>query len=93
MPNPQPDEREINSSEEIVPDEELEILVTAQELAEAPPPPSSNEGFGAKLGFGLLRTGPYHHAESVPRGNSTVPVPHKRRRTSVVLRISGKRSK
>ena len=42
MPNPQPDERELDSSEEM-PDEELEIMVSAQELAEAPPPSSSNE--------------------------------------------------
>jgi len=42
MPNPQPDERELDSPEEIVADEDLEILVTAQELAEAPPPSSSS---------------------------------------------------
>ncbi len=43
MPNPQPDERELDSSEEIIPDEELEILGSAQELAEAPPTSSSHE--------------------------------------------------
>ena len=50
MPKPQPDKRDIDSSEEIVPDEELEILVTAQELAEAPPPSSSNEASEQRWG-------------------------------------------
>jgi RNA polymerase sigma-32 factor len=55
MQNPRPDERELDSPEEIVPDEDLEILVTAQELAEAPPPTSSsNESFDQ--GWGSVST-------------------------------------
>lgn len=43
MPNPQPDKPDLETPESIVPDEDIEIEVTAQELAEDPPPPSSSE--------------------------------------------------
>ena len=52
MPNPQPNEPELDSPAEIEADEDLEILVTAQELAEAPPPSSSNEA--SEQGWGSV---------------------------------------
>ena len=51
MKNPLPDENELESPEDIVPEEELEVVVTAQELAEAPPTSpstqSSDQGWGS----------------------------------------------
>ena len=49
MQNLHPDESELDSSQDFLKDDETEILVTAQDLAEAPPQSSSNNASSDKV--------------------------------------------